>query len=161
MCGMFKPKKRRANDPTMSLVLRVIFGLVVEIESFSDYLAFSHVVFGAFIINPINRVLGKANRKCGVLGGHALYLHDSQILWSRPTSSENSVTSFAVIFVQIVIDVLIDLRDLLVESLDDASKPMWSSQAIRPLISDQNDVVAVVITAPPILLLRPMQLEDC
>ena len=95
------------------------------------------------------------------VGVHALYLHDSQIVWSRPTSSENSVTSLVVIFDQIVIDVLIDLRDLLVESFDDASKPMWSSQAIRPLRSDQNDVVAVVITAPPILLLRPMQLEDC
>lgn len=74
--------------------------------------------------------------------------------------SENSVVSFAVIFDQIVIDVLIDLRDLLVESFADASNPMWSSQAIRPLRSDQNDVVVVVITAPPILLLCPMQPED-
>ena len=91
--------------------------------------------------------------------GHALYLHDSQIVWSRPTSSENSVASFVVIFDQVVIDVLIVLRDLFVESLDDASNPMWSSQAIRPFKSDQNDVM-VCITAPPILLLRPTQFED-
>jgi hypothetical protein len=45
-------------------------------------------------------------------------------VWSRPTSSENSVTSFVVIFDQVVIDVLIVLRDLFVESLDDASNPM-------------------------------------
>ncbi len=130
----------------------MIFGLVVQIQGFPDHFCLRHLILGAFVLHPINRVLGKSNSEGWVLSGHALYLHDSQILRSRPTSSENSVTSFAVIFVQIVIDVLIALRDLLVESLDDASNPMWSSQAIRPLMSDQNDAVVVVITAPPLYL---------
>ena len=78
---------------------------------------------------------------------------------SHPTSSANSVASAVVIFDHVVIDVVIFLRDLLVESFADASKPMWSSQAIRPFKSDQNDVM-VCITEPPSLLLHPMQLED-
>jgi hypothetical protein len=58
------------------------------------------------------------------------------------------VASFCVILTHWVLDVVIVLRDLLVDSLVDASNPMWSWHAIRPLRSDQNDVV--VITAPPL-----------
>jgi hypothetical protein len=41
---------------------------------------------------------------------------------------------------------VIVLRDLFVDSLVDASKPMWFWHAMRPLRSDQNDVV--VMTEP-------------
>ena len=60
----------------------MVFGLVVEIECFSDYFAFGHVILGAFVLHPINRILGEANRECWVLDGHALYRHDSQTLLS-------------------------------------------------------------------------------
>ena len=68
------------------------------------------------------------------------------------------MASLCVILTHWVLDVVMVLRDLLVDNLVDASNPMWSWHAIRPFRSDQNDVV--VITAPPILLRHPMQLED-
>ena len=60
------------------------------------------------------------------------------------------MASLCVILTHWVLDVVMVLRDLLADSLVDASNPMWSWHAMRPLRSDQNDVV--VITAPPLCL---------
>ena len=58
------------------------------------------------------------------------------------------MASFCVIFTHWVLDVVMVLRDLFVDSLVDASKPMWFWHAMRPLRSDQNDVA--VISLPPL-----------
>ena len=64
---MFKPKKRRANDPRFSLAGGLVLGLVVEVECFSDDFCFGHVVFVAFVLYPVEGVLGEANGECRVL----------------------------------------------------------------------------------------------
>ena len=52
---------RSQNDPLLSLVGWVVLGLVVEVQCFSDDFAFCQVIFGAFMLYPINGVLGEAN----------------------------------------------------------------------------------------------------
>ena len=44
----------------------MVFSLVVEVECFSNYFAFGHVALGAFVLHPINRILGEANGECWV-----------------------------------------------------------------------------------------------
>lgn len=67
------------------------------------------------------------------------------------------MASLCVILTHWVLDVVMVLRDLLVDSLVDASNPMWSWHAMRPLRSDQNDVV--VISCPPLqILLVPLSM---
>lgn len=82
------------------------------------------------------------------IGAHALYLHDSQMLWSRPTSSENSVASASVILNHLVIDVVIVLAVLRFSNLLVASQPMCLSQTIRPFRSDQNVSVTTCMCPP-------------
>jgi len=82
------------------------------------------------------------------IGAHALYLHDSQMLWSRPTSSENSVASASVILNHLVIDVVIVLAVLRFSNLLVASQPMCFSQTIRPFRSDQNVSVTTCMCPP-------------
>jgi len=79
---MFKPNEWRANDPLVSLAVRFVLGLVVEVECFSDDFCFGHVVFVAFVLHPIKSVLGEANGERWVFGHRALYRHDSQMLLS-------------------------------------------------------------------------------
>ena len=66
------------------------------------------------------------------------------MVWSRPTSSENSVASSSDILHQIVIDVIMVTADGRLCNLAEASEPMCLLHAIRPFRSDQNVSVTAV-----------------
>jgi hypothetical protein len=141
---------RSQNDPLLSLVGWVVFGLVVEIQCPSDYFGIGDIKGFSLLPHPIKGVLRQANRKGRVFDVHRPLLHDSQMVWSSPTSSENSVASSSDILHQIVVAVMMVTADGRLCNLAEASEPMCLLHAIRPFRSDQNvSVTAVSIIWSP------------